>query len=83
MNDRSVFHLIFDLVKKEGISCVLIGGYAVNHHRVTRQTNDVDFLITENDFRKIADALKKAGYKQTSAESNFAQLTSGRVSLLE
>ena len=47
MNDRSVFHLISDATESEGVSCVLIGGFAINHYRVTRQTADVDFLITK------------------------------------
>ena len=44
MNERSIFHLISDVTHKEGVPCVLIGGFAVNFHKVTRQTADVDFL---------------------------------------
>jgi Uncharacterised nucleotidyltransferase len=82
MNDRSVFHLISDITHEEGISCVLIGGFAINHYKVTRQTADVDFLITKEDFDKIAGLLEKAGYKNTSLQENFVQLESSRLSLL-
>lgn len=30
MNKESVFHLISDVTKQEGISCILIGGFAIN-----------------------------------------------------
>lgn len=83
MNDRSVFHLISDLTREEGVSCVLIGGFAVNHYRVTRQTADVDFLITKQDFDKISGLLEKAGYKKALLEENFAQFQSSRLSLLD
>ena len=82
MNDRSVFHLISDITHEEGVSCVLIGGFAINHYRVTRQTADVDFLITKEDFDKIVVLLEKAGYKKTSLQENFVQLESSRLALL-
>ncbi len=83
MDDRSVFHLISDLTRDEGVSCVLIGGFAINHYRVTRQTADVDFLITKEDFDKISELLEKAGYKKVLLQENFAQLQSSRLSLLD
>lgn len=83
MTASSVFHLISDLTHEEGVSCVLIGGFAINYYRVTRQTADVDFLITKTDFNKIASLLEKAGYKKTLLEENFAQLQRSRLSLLD
>lgn len=83
MQERSVFHLISDLTDKEGVSCVLIGGFAINYYRVTRQTADVDFLITREDFDKIADLLEKAGYKKVLLQENFVQMQSTRLSLLD
>ena len=82
MNDRSVFHLISDLTDKKGVNCILIGGFAVNHYKVSRQTADVDFLMTKEDFDKIAGSLESAGYKQTFGQDNFAQFKSGRLSLM-
>jgi len=83
MNERSVFHLISDLTQAEGVPSVLIGGFAVNHYRVTRQTADVNFLITREDFDKSVGLLEKAGYKKTTLEENFAQLESSKLSLLD
>ncbi len=79
----SIFHLISDLVHKENIKCVLIGGFAVNFYHVTRQTADVDFLITKEDFDKIADELLNAGYKRKLLENNFAQYAGNKLSLMD
>src|ERR1700733_10228606 len=83
MEERSIFHLISDFTHEQGVSCVLIGGFAINHYRVTRQTADVDFLITKEDFNKIAGLLEKAGYKKALLQDNFVQLQSSRLSLLD
>ena len=61
MRFPTVFHLISTIFVKQNISCILIGGFAVNYYKVTRQTADVDFLITRNDYEKILDLLKKEG----------------------
>ena len=83
MSNQSVFHLISGLVQKEGISCLLIGGFAVNYYKVTRQTADVDFLITREDFKKISNFLKSAGYKEVLTQETFVQLQSGRLPLMD
>lgn len=59
--------------KKEGISCILIGGFAVNYHKVTRQTVDVDFVIVKEDFHKISKDLTKAGFKIDFIHETFAR----------
>ena len=82
MNEQSVFHLIGEITHQQNVSCVLIGGFAVNHYKVSRQTADIDFLITKEDFDRISDALKKAGYKQSLAQENFAQLENARLSMM-
>ncbi len=77
MNNPTVFHLIADLKKEKNIDCILIGGFAVNYYKVSRQTADVDFLITEEDFKKIVKALESAGYKQDfGQEKVFAHFRS-------
>ncbi len=83
MSHKSVFHLVSELTQKEGVSCILIGGFAVNHYKVTRQTADVDFLITKEDFDKISGFLEKAGYKPTLTQESFTQLKSGGLPLLD
>lgn len=82
MDQDSIFHLISKLIKQEKISCVLIGGFAVNYYHVTRQTADVDFLITKEGFEKISGVLEREGYKRGLSQENFAQFESSRSSLL-
>jgi len=73
MRYPTIFHFISAVSDKEGAACVLVGGFAVNYYKVTRQTIDVDFLITKEDFNKIADRLKKAGFELEYAQELFTR----------
>ena len=83
MKYSTIFHLISDVSQKKDVSCVLIGGFAVNYYKVTRQTADVDFLITNDDFAKILPLLKKEGYKQDYLEKVFVRLTANSFYLMD
>ncbi|NQU17906.1 MAG: nucleotidyltransferase [Candidatus Saganbacteria bacterium] len=77
MDNQTVFHLISDYSKEKGISCILIGGFAVNYYKVSRQTVDVDFLITKEDYQKLIGLLEEAGYKQDFGQKDvFAHFRS-------
>ncbi|MBL7198396.1 MAG: nucleotidyltransferase [Candidatus Omnitrophica bacterium] len=80
---KSAFHLISDISKKTGISCILIGGFAVNYYKFTRQTADIDFLITRNDFEKISGLLEKVGYKKDFSQDVFVGLKSNKLYLMD
>ncbi len=79
----NIFHLISKISEKKGITCVLIGGFAVNYYKVTRQTADVDFLITKEDFEKILDLLEKAGYKKDYTHEVFIKLKSDKAYIMD
>jgi len=64
MGYAEAFHLVARASKKAAVPCILIGGFAINFYKVTRDTLDSDFLITEDDFAKIKDALLAAGYAE-------------------
>lgn len=83
MNYATVFHLISDIADKAKAVCVLIGGFAVNYYKVTRQTADVDFLTTREDFEKIAGLLEKEGFKKDYDQDVFARLTADRRYLMD
>lgn len=83
MRYPTIFHLISETFSKAGISAILIGGFAVNYYKVTRQTADIDFLVTEEDFEKAAILLKRAGYKKDYVQQNFARLKDNRVYLMD
>ena len=79
----SVFHLVADVFTQKGVTAVLIGGFAVNHYKVTRQTADVDFLVTKDDFERIAGLLEREGFKKDYAQEVFARLTGSGQYLLD
>ncbi len=83
MKYPTVFHLVSDVFAKNGISCVLIGGFAVNYYKVTRQTADVDFLITKDDLERILSLLQKEGYTQDYTQEVFTRLTTRKPYLMD
>ena len=81
MNFAKAFHLVAKASKKSTVPCVLIGGFAINFYKVTRNTLDVDFLITKGDFGKIEDALIKAGYAEYFATDVAIRMSSNKDAL--
>lgn len=67
MDYAKAFHLVAGASKRANVPCVLIGGFAINFYKVTRNTLDIDFLTTKDDFAKIKDALISAGYNEEFA----------------
>lgn len=67
MDYSKAFHLVAKASKKSAVPYVLIGGFAINFYKVTRNTLDVDFLITKDDFKKIESALIEAEYAEDFA----------------
>jgi hypothetical protein len=74
----TIFHLLSTEFKKAKISCVLIGGFAVNYYGATRHTADVDFLISTEDSEKASKLLRKAGFKQSVSQDVFARFGDNR-----
>jgi hypothetical protein len=62
---------------------VLIGGFAVNHYKVTRQTADADFLITKEDFERVLVLLEKEGLRKDYSQEVFARLAADKQYLLD
>jgi len=83
MKYPTIFHFISTEFEKAKIAYVLIGGFAVNYYGVTRQTADVDFLITKKDFSKALKLLKRAGYKQGFTQEVFARLEDSKSYLMD
>lgn len=79
----TIFHLISDVCAKAGISCILVGGFALNYYKVSRQTADVDFLITKENFKKIEPLLQKAGYEAHVVREAFTRLKGDSCYLMD
>ncbi len=74
MGYPSVFQLLSRVFAKAKVRSALIGGFAVNFYKVSRQTADIDFIIKKEDFEKIAPLLEEAGYS-ASRYDLFARCT--------
>lgn len=83
MKSTTIFHLIREIANEAGVSFVLIGGFAVNYYKVTRQTLDIDFLITKEDFDKISGPLEKSGFKLEDIKDVFARFSGNKYYLMD
>jgi predicted nucleotidyltransferase len=66
MNLQEIIQRVIQTLSQSGIKCLLIGGYAVNYYGYTRNTIDVDFMITAEDAEKSRKLLKDAGFSNMS-----------------
>jgi predicted nucleotidyltransferase len=57
------------------IPVLLIGGFAVNFYKISRQTADVDFLIDKNEYHRVKIILTEAGYEEIHYEKLFARFS--------
>ena len=78
MKYATVFDLIATEFKKAGIDHVLIGGFAVNAHRYSRFTEDVDFMIAQEDAPQAAQVLKNSDFKLFHEHKNFMRWQASR-----
>lgn len=53
MKYPNVFKLVSSEFNQAGVPFLLVGGFAVNAHQVSRSTRDIDFLIAEEDYPKV------------------------------
>lgn len=83
MRTAETFHLLSDILGEGRIPFMLIGGYVVNLYKVERHTNDIDFLINEDFFKKIEDELKKKGYETYDKKDSFARLRDKKNHLVD
>ncbi len=83
MERESIFQLISRMMLETGIRCVLIGGFAVNYYKVSRQTADVDLMIASDDFEKGALFLKKTGFREEQKSDVFARFTAPETYFLD
>src|SRR4051812_18206625 len=83
MNVENVFSALADKFGKGRIPCVVIGGIAVNFHKYTRQTTDIDFMIAKKDFDRAKENLKDLGYRLAHDQDSFAQFESDNPDLMD
>jgi hypothetical protein len=75
----SIFTYLADLFKKVNVTCVLVGGYALNVNKIQRTTFDIDFITSKEDFSKIEPDLISQGYSIYNRQDGFIQLKSSKL----
>ena len=67
-----VFKTILEKFSAQKIQHALIGGFALHAAGYQRATNDIDFLIAEEDASKAKQILLALGYEVTNENEQFA-----------
>jgi hypothetical protein len=79
----SVFQILAAVFREARVRGVLIGGYAVNYYKVTRQTADIDFLMSREDFQRVITPLEARGYSLTEEQEIFARFRGAPALLMD
>ena len=80
---QSFFQLLANELRKAGIPPILIGGFAVNAHHVTRQTLDMDLLMVEEEYQNLFPHLKMEGCEEVLRGRLFVRFKHPTLSLME
>ncbi len=70
---RSTLQLIARGLAAQGVGALLVGGHALQMHGVTRQTLDVDCLVSDEIGRVLHAILTKADYVEGARSENFVR----------
>jgi hypothetical protein len=70
---KSVLQLLMEISATTHIPVLLIGGHALQAYGVTRQTLDVDVLVSEAHATAMDAALHHVGYSQVARSEIFAR----------
>lgn len=62
----AILELAATTLPAAGVSCLLIGGFAVNHYGYTRNTLDIDFMIASDQIDPIRAIMHAAGFTNVS-----------------
>lgn len=71
-NLKTVLSIASRQLSAAGVDCLLIGGFAVNHHGYTRNTLDVDFMIVSEQLEAVRQIMTQAGFTNVVIEENVA-----------
>ncbi|OGC24265.1 hypothetical protein A2291_06150 [candidate division WOR-1 bacterium RIFOXYB2_FULL_42_35] len=87
MDFESIFRVLLEDFKKNNIDFALIGGFAISALGQQRTTQDIDFLIPQEELYKIKKILTMYGYElihESEDVANFAARIKqlGRVDFL-
>ena len=79
----TTFSIISDVFSRKGVRGALIGGFAVNFYKVSRQTADIDFIISPEDFEKISRLLEEEGFAKKQEQDAFVCFSGNKPYLMD
>jgi len=71
----NIFALLNELLLKDGLKFLMIGGHAVNAYGYSRLTHDLDILVNRDDRAKWLAALQAAGFALQHDGGGFLRFT--------
>jgi len=72
MKFKKVFRLLIDFFEREGIDYALIGAFALKAYGYVRATQDVDFIVRQEDQRKIIANLESLGFETLYSSTGYS-----------
>jgi hypothetical protein len=64
MDQKNPFQIVSDVCQQTGVTVLLVGGHALGAYGHQRFTQDVDFLVDEDDLEKLKMALREKKYPE-------------------
>lgn len=83
MSIGEVLQALAERAADKGAPFLLVGGWALNAHGVSRQTLDVDILVRERDVAVFEAALSDHGYTKVYATDLFAKFRAEDQALMD
>lgn len=80
---KTTLELLLGAAAEQDLQVMLVGGYALPAHGVVRQTVDLDCLIVDTEFPKLAGALSQAGFEEIQRTASFARYRHPSVYLMD
>lgn len=68
-----ILRTIVFYTKDKDMPFLIIGGQAINHYKISRQTGDIDFLVPLKDKTKWQALLKDLSYNEFQSTNNFSR----------
>ena len=82
MPEEDLFQFLSRELSSGGVRWLLVGGFAVNYHGISRATGDVDLLMTATAYEQAGPVLQRAGYEEYQRTSAFARLSNKGIYLM-
>jgi hypothetical protein len=72
---ETVFAIVSSRLPAANVHCLLIGGFAVNHYGYSRNTLDVDFMISGDELDRVKQVMTQEGFTNVAVHENVVFFT--------